>query len=120
MATSTLIQPVGRMAVVVRPREPFMKWLGRQADERPPVEPGVTHSLISGVVLIEDTTEYEQFQHLLDKNWRMLVVTAISRYCGGRADEVWPTGLDAETFSDWFDIELIPSVWGSGISSLAS
>ncbi len=106
------IRPINRMAAIIRPRKVFEVWLDRQPVTDPLVDRETIRSLISNVVLIEDATEYDRFKQLFRENWRVLALTVLNQY--GRADGPWPEGLTAETFPEWFDVELMPTVWDTG------
>ncbi|MFN8178236.1 MAG: hypothetical protein U0167_09915 [bacterium] len=94
------IRVVNRSAAVVRPREPFVRWVMSIDDSDPDLE-GEVRSQASVYLVPPDPNEEEEAAPL-----SLWFVEVFDRELEGwyLDESLWPQSRDIETFLEWFEV----------------
>lgn len=98
---------LNRDLLVVRPREPFLKW-ARSVFEDVPVDADEDVGWTDSFLMPEFETE-EEFLSWLRHNCDLIFEMMVSAWAG--PPELWPEDRNWEAFQRWFEFERIETTW---------
>lgn len=99
---------VDRSIAVIKPREPFVKWLNSIPDSE---YPEFTLNMIRAdctVLMLPEFNEPEQAVSYLDEFCVSLFKTELGTWIDDQS--LWPKDLSLQAFWEWFDVEIHSTV----------
>ena len=92
---------INRGVVIVKPKQPFLDWLGSLPD---PADTTLEYLREDSTVFLIPGSNPEDFDHWLERNYSILFEQQLAGWWTGEAD--WPSMRDLHTFRAWFDVDI--------------
>lgn len=108
------MQPlVNRIAVIVRPKQPYADWANSFDDDGVPYELGEQRP---NCYLIDEIDDLADQTRVLRKYWKQIFEEELEGWM--RFPEDWPEKRTYREFKQWFQVEIIEMVWDIGKKGL--
>ena len=91
---------VNRAVVIVKPKQPFLDWLGSLPD---PADISLDDLREDSTAFLISDSGAEHFDRWLRRNYQTIFQEQLWGWWTGEAD--WPAQRDLRTFRAWFDVE---------------
>lgn len=98
-------QPTERLALIVRPREPFSEWLHAVIRD----ESLIPARLGSDIYLLGPLEEHDQVAPWLEEHFDHIFTTELNEWYTDDAE--WPQHRDYLMFQEWFEVEVVDMVY---------
>jgi len=103
------VELINRTAVIVRPLEPYLKWI-RRSDQG-----GLADDVYEGmrneephIYLLPEYQVLEEREALFDEFWAEIFEAMLAVWCTDSS--TWPDNRTIEMFKRWFEIQMTPAV----------
>ena len=103
------IEHLDRMALVVRPKQPYVDWANSFDDGGPEYDPSA-HS--ASVFLINEVVDVTDIAQVVRKCWRDIFKEQLHAWM--RDPGVWPRCRSRKMFLEWFDVQVCEMVFDLG------
>jgi len=104
---------VDRMALIVRPRQPYIDWANAFDDGGPKFDPAAHRPR---VYLIDEIADPIDLHKALRNHWRDIFEEELEGWMRDADD--WPSPRTQKVFLQWFDVEVAELVTNMGQSPL--
>jgi len=94
-------KPINRMAILIRPKQPFFDWLNTAAPE-----PGgpINHVEEHTVYLIREMDNNDLARNWVKRHFDKLFVNELNDWITD--ESTWPENRNYKLFTQWFDVEI--------------
>ena len=100
---------VDRMALLVRPKQPYIEW-ANSFDGGGPQYESTQHS--AKIYLIDEVTDPSDVKKVVRRYWRDIFEEELNAWM--RTPEVWPNRRTLGVFLQWFDVKVCDMVTDLG------
>jgi hypothetical protein len=104
--SSSKMNDVNRMAIVLRPKEPYFAW-ARSLEADSPIELR-TDSEVAKVFLVDQRGDGQDLEKLLHRYYPAIFAEYLYRWW--HAEEVWPKQRTWAVFQEWFEVRMVELV----------
>ena len=103
------MEHLDRMALVIRPKQPYVDWANSFDDDGPEYDPSARSA---SVFLNNEVVNVTDIGRVVRKCWRAIFEERLHAWM--RDPGVWPRRRSRDMFLEWFDVQICEMVFDMG------